>query len=329
MDSSKNKPLTYCFGPVPSRRLGLSLGVDILPHKVCNLDCIYCELGPTLQKTCKKDRYRPIEPIQEELEGLLKRGIHFDTLTITASGEPTLHEDLGRLVSFAKDVLKIGRLALLTNATLLSDPDVRNAVAQTDILLPSLDAARETSFRRVNRPCQELSIQRIIQGLHDLQLEYKGSMWLEVLLVKGINDAPEDIDALKQAVNFIQPAKVQLNTVNRPPAVEWAKPLSLQELQAIQGALGGNTEIIADFRIKERGPAVWTAGDISAMLTRRPMDIHALMSVTQLDSKTLKDMLQDMEDTGMLQRRILEGKTFYFISNSAELPRRPVDASQQ
>ncbi len=316
MDSSKNKPLKYCFGPVPSRRLGLSLGVDILPHKVCNLDCIYCELGPTLQKTCKKDRYRPIEPIQEELAGLLKNGIHFDTLTITASGEPTLHEDLGSLVSFAKDVLKIGRLALLTNATLLSDPEVRKAVAQTDILLPSLDAARETSFRRVNRPCQELSIQHIIQGLHHLQNEYRGSMWLEVLLVKGINDTPEDIETLRQAIHFIQPAKVQLNTVNRPPAVEWAKPLSMQELQVIQRELGGNTEIIADFRIKERGPAVWTEGDISAMLSRRPMDMQALIWVTQLDSKTLKDMLQHMEDTGRLQCRILEGKTFYFISTS-------------
>lgn len=316
MDSSKNKPLKYCFGPVPSRRLGLSLGVDILPHKVCNLDCIYCELGPTLQKTCKKDRYRPIEPIQEELVKLLKRELHFDTLTITASGEPTLHEDLGELVSFAKDVLKIKRLALLTNATLLSDPEVRKAVAQTDILLPSLDAARETSFRQVNRPCQELSIQRIIQGLHDLQSEYKGSMWLEVLLVKGINDTPEDIDALRQAIHFIQPSKVQLNTVNRPPAVEWAKPLSLQELQVIQRELGGNTEIIADFRIKERGPAVWTEDDISAMLTRRPMDMQALMSVTQLNTKTLKDMLQHIENTGTLQYRILEGKTFYFISTS-------------
>lgn len=316
MDSSKNKPLKYCFGPVPSRRLGLSLGVDILPHKVCNLDCIYCELGPTLQKTCKKDRYRPIEPIQEELAGLLERGVHFDTLTITASGEPTLHSDLGRLVSFAKDVLHVSRLALLTNATLLSDPDVQHAVSRVDILLPSLDAARETSFRRVNRPCQELSASRIIQGLQDLQSKYRGSMWLEVLLVKGINDAPEDITALKQAIEFIQPAKVQLNTVNRPPAVEWAKPLSLQELQAIQGTLGGNTEIIADFRIKERRPAVWTEDDISAMLSRRPMDMQALLSVTQLDSKKLAEMLQRMEDTGMLQRRILEGKTFYFISTS-------------
>lgn len=328
MDSSKNKPLTYCFGPVPSRRLGLSLGVDILPHKVCNLDCIYCELGPTLQKTCKKDRYRPIEPIQEELAKLLEKGVCFDTLTITASGEPTLHADLGRLVSFAKDVLKIGRLALLTNATLLSDPEVRNAVSQTDILLPSLDAARETSFRKVNRPCQELSIQRIIQGLHDMQCEYRGSMWLEVLLVKGINDAPEDIDALKQAINFIQPEKVQLNTVNRPPAVKWAEPLSLQELQAIQGALGGNTEIIADFRIKERGSAVWTEADISAMLSRRPMDLQALITVTQLDSKTLKDMLQRMETTDILQRRTLKGKTFYFISTSAKLPRHSMDASK-
>ncbi|MEZ0328257.1 MAG: radical SAM protein [Dissulfuribacterales bacterium] len=320
MDSSKNKPLKYCFGPVPSRRLGLSLGVDILPHKFCNLDCIYCELGPTLQKTCKKDRYRPIEPIQEELAELLARDVHFDTLTITASGEPTLHSDLGLLVSFAKDVLKIGRLALLTNATLLNDPDVQHAVSRVDILLPSLDAARETSFRRINRPCQELSASQIIHGLQDLQGKYRGSMWLEVLLVKGINDAPEDIDALRQAITSIQPAKVQLNTVNRPPAVEWAKPLSLQELQAIQGFLGGNTEIIADFRIKERGPVVWTEDDISAMLTRRPMDMQALLSVTQLDSKKLKEILQHMEDTGRLQRRFLEGKTFYFISTSKAAP---------
>lgn len=313
MDSAKNKPLTYCFGPVPSRRLGLSLGVDILPHKICNLDCIYCELGPTLKKTCRKDHYRPIEPIKAELIEVIERGIDFDTLTITASGEPTLHADLGQLMAFAKNELKIKRLALLTNATLFEDPDVQHAVLYADILLPSLDAARETSFRKVNRPCQGLSVERIINGLYDLKRRYRGSMWLEILLVKGINDAPEDIDALKQAISRIQPTKVQLNTVNRPPAVEWAKPLSLEELKAIQKGLGGNTEIIADFRIKERRPAIWTENDIMAMLARRPMDLDALMAATQLEVDQLLGLLQKMEKTYMIDQRILQGKTFYFV----------------
>ena len=175
----------YLFGPVLSRRLGLSMGVDLLKYKTCNLDCVYCELGHTDCLTTCRDRFVPRQKVLKEIE--LRRGEPFDHLTFAGSGEPTLSLDLGEIVAQAKKIVD-SPVAVITNSTLLSNPAVRKEVAAADVVLPSLDAASQTAFQAINRPSPGLYAKDMIQGLKDFRKEFSGEIWLEVMLVRGIND---------------------------------------------------------------------------------------------------------------------------------------------
>ncbi len=203
----------YLFGPVLSRRLGLSMGVDLLRYKTCNLDCIYCELGRTKCLTRFRDRFVPPKMVLQEIQA--RRGEPFDHLTFAGSGEPTLSLDLGKIVAGAKEIVE-SPVAVITNSTLLTSPAVRREVAAADIVLPSLDAASAGAFQAINRPAAGLRIEDIIQGLRDFRKEFSGEIWLEVMLVKGIND--RDAELIARAAESTGPDRIQLNTVVRTPA---------------------------------------------------------------------------------------------------------------
>ncbi len=302
----------FCFGPVPSRRLGRSLGIDILPKKTCNLNCIYCEIGEGTNYVTSPNEYYPVNEIIQEIDSIIESNIPFDILTFTASGEPTLYSKLGELILFAKKKTP-KPVAALTNATLFHLEEVRNQLSNADILLPSLDAAREETFRKLNRPAASVILKDIISGLKEIRKSFKGLIWLEVLLVKGINDSEEEIQALKKVIDEINPHKIQLNTIVRPPAVIWAKPVSMERLHEIRDYLGYNAEIIVDFRPKSiilRDDI--KANDILEVLKRRPMRFYDIESIFALDKHKLMSILDELSDNKKIDSRIHNNEVFYF-----------------
>lgn len=308
----QEKVKRFCFGPVPSRRLGRSLGIDILPKKTCNLNCIYCEIGEGTDFVTTPYEYYPVNKIIQEIDSIIESNIPFDTLTFTASGEPTLHSRLGELISYAKKKT-LKPVAVLTNSTLFHLKEVREQLLNADILLPSLDAANEETFRKVNRPAKNIILKNIITGLKDIKKIFKGLIWLEILLVKDINDSKEEIKALKKIIDKINPHKIQLNTIVRPPAVLWAKPVKMEKLNEIKDYLGNNAEVIVDFRQKSitlRDDV--KANDILEVLIRRPMRFYDLEMIFTLDKHKLMSILDELSERKKIISKIHNNEVFYF-----------------
>ncbi|MDH3328783.1 MAG: radical SAM protein [Desulfobulbaceae bacterium] len=227
--------MNHIFGPVNSRRLGRSLGIDILPRKICNFDCIYCEVGPTTQLVCERQEYVPTESIIAEVEEYFADptvSSRIDVVTVTASGEPTLHSGLGRIIRFLKE--RTGKpVAVLTNGTNLGDKEVAAALSQADVVIPSLDTVLSTSFRKLNRPAKCVDLDEMIEGLIQFTNGYEGELWLEILLARGFNDSKEDIEALMEVIRRMKLSRVQLNTVARPPHEKFALPVEQDRLKEI------------------------------------------------------------------------------------------------
>ncbi|MFZ8832147.1 MAG: radical SAM protein [Thermodesulfobacteriaceae bacterium] len=302
------------FGPVLSRRLGRSLGIDLVFRKVCNMDCLYCEVGRTTHHTSERKPYIPLEEIREAFEQAKEIADTYDVLTITGSGEPTLNIHFEEVVHLAKKLID-KPIAVLTNSTFVHERSVREALAQVDFVLASLDSAREKSFRLVNRPVADVKLDLIIEGLSALRQEMKGELWLEILFVKGLNDTPEDISALKSAIDYIKPHRVQLNTVVRPPAYPMARPLSLEELEAIKQRLSGKAEIIS---LEKRGTILekpLTIAELSECLinylSRRPADLEELAFVFGEAKDNLLSVLNKLQDEGKVTKVHHEGKVYF------------------
>ena len=306
--------MKFTFGPVNSRRLGLSLGVDLLVKKTCSFNCIYCEIGASPIITCKRSEYTPTADIIAEIDSVLRDQSNskpIDVITITGSGEPTLHSGLGKIIHHIKRSTDLP-IAVLTNGSLLHRAEVREDLLEADIVIPSLDAARENSFRKINRPASCNSLQDIIDGLAVFSHEFKGRIWLEILVVKGLNDGPEDIAALQQAVRRIRPERVQLNTVARPPLEEWAAPVSQKELQQIAEMLPGKVEIIADFSQKrpEKSRSA-NESELLEILQRRPCTSSDIREALSLDRDFVETALENLVQSGKATFVNHQGKKYY------------------
>ncbi len=226
----------HLFGPVVSRRLGISLGVDVVAYKYCSLNCVYCEVSKTTHLTLKRKSFFDVNEITAELDDFLATNPALDYITFSGAGEPTLNRDLGEIVSYIKFHYPTYKLALITNSTLLNNPQLLSEILPCDLIVPSLDAVSEDVFKQVNRPIDKLTAQDIIQGLMTLRKAYPGQIWLEIFIVPGINDHLEEIELLRAAVEQIKPDKVQINSLDRPGAEEWVEPaiyLALEEIRAI------------------------------------------------------------------------------------------------
>jgi wyosine [tRNA(Phe)-imidazoG37] synthetase (radical SAM superfamily) len=208
----------HLFGPVYSRRLGRSLGVDLLPHKTCSLDCVYCERGATTHLTTSRAEFAPVEAIIAELDKYLGPRPDLDAITFSGSGEPTLYAGLGRIIQHLKTKHPRYRVVILTNGTLFSKPEVRREVLQADLVVPSLDGATPESFQAINRPAHGITVEQIVEGLVALRSEYQGSLVLEVFVVPGVNDTNREVEALQAAAERIRPDAIQLNRLERPSA---------------------------------------------------------------------------------------------------------------
>jgi wyosine [tRNA(Phe)-imidazoG37] synthetase (radical SAM superfamily) len=291
MSRPARTPASTVYGPVPSRRLGYSLGVDLFPSKACSFDCVYCQLGKGGKKTAARKTYVPARRVLADLKKALAKGQRIDHITLSGSGEPTLHSGLGRLIRDIKKMTKIP-VAVLTNASLLSLKEVRDDLRAADVVVPSLDAALAPVWRRVNRPLPSLDLDEIIDGLEAFRKSYKKQVWLEVMLVKGLNDGPGNIEALKKAISRVKPDKVQLNTVTRPPAERSAAALSPGELEDVRRRLGGRAEVIVDFRGKKQSASSRRLKEVlHGLIRRRPVTLEDMASSLGQSRDAVRELL--------------------------------------
>ena len=310
--------MSHLFGPVPSRRLGRSLGVDLVPRKTCPYDCIYCEVGPTTRKTITRLDYQADE-IMAELAAYLHQGPPpLDYITLAGSGEPTLNLGLGRIIRHLK-ALTGTPVAVLTNGALLYLPEVRDELKAADLVLPSLDAAREESFRAINRPLPDYPLSRLIEGLEAFRREYAGQIWLEILLLQGLNDSEADLEALRRALKPLAPDKVQLNTAVRPGVEDYARALTQEEMAAIAGYLGDEVEVevIASFSGRAKPAAVCDDAVLVEMLARRPMTAADLAKVCGLPLAEVRQRLLHLCETGQVAGHSYCDQEFYRQASEA------------
>ncbi|UCD84805.1 MAG: radical SAM protein [Deltaproteobacteria bacterium] len=310
--------MKYIFGPVPSRRLGNSLGVDLIPFKTCSFDCIYCQLGKTNNKTISRKEYIPVNTIISELKKVLTSVKPIDYLTISGSGEPTLNSRIGKIIREIKKITALP-VAVLTNSSLLSQENVREKLKKADLLIPSLDSAIQSTFEQINRPFKGLRIEQIINGIKLFSKDFQGNMFLEIMLVKGINDSTAEIKRLAEAVREINPDKVQLNTIVRPPAERTAKPLTETELNSIKDLIGERVEIVSKQTIRQVSTIMMeTESEIIKIVCRRPTTLSDLSNSLGIKPAETAKYIDALTQKGLIEYK-LHGKEIFYQAYRREI----------
>jgi wyosine [tRNA(Phe)-imidazoG37] synthetase (radical SAM superfamily) len=311
LKSTMSHQRKYTFGPVPSRRLGLSLGVDVIPKKLCSLDCVYCEVGVTDKRGLARKEYLPAGEILAEVKEVITEYPNLDHITISGSGEPTLNSKIGDIIRGIKQMSTVP-VAVLTNGTLLDNPDVRRDLMDADIVSPSLDAVSADVFEKVDRPNPKLRIDTIIEGIKAFRHEYKGRMWIEILFVKGMNDHDEEVFKMKQVLDELQPEKVHLNTVIRPPAYAVAQPVEESRLQEIQKILGNRSEIVGIFKETQKRQEHTIDGQaILALLQRRAMTVRQMTESMAMRRDEMMTSLSQLLQEKLIKSYIYNGEEYY------------------
>ncbi len=297
------------FGPVPSRRLGRSLGVDLIPFKTCTFDCVYCQLGRTTRKTAEREEWVPTEEVLEDVRA--KLDAEPDYITLSGSGEPTLHARFGEILDAIKDMTSVPT-AVLTNSSLMTSPDVRSALASADLIVPSLDAPDPAIFEKVNRPHPSVRFQSMVESLIEFSKGFKGEIWLEIFLLEGMNTAPEAVEAMAAIARRIGPDRIQLNTVSRPPAEAFAKPVPFEAMQAIARRFGDRAEVVADFRgVHERLEFTARREDVLSMLQRRPCTVEDLASGLAMHVNEVVKYVEELSAEGKISAEDAGGKPYW------------------
>lgn len=307
----------HLFGPVPSRRLGSSLGVDLVPFKTCSLDCIYCECGKTTRLTTERKEYISTSLVKTELDQYLAARPALDYITFAGSGEPTLNREIGSVVAHIKNNYPHYKICLLTNGTLFTVPEVRSAVSQLDLIIPSLDAAREKTFQAVNRPHESLSCAAMIDGLIRLRNAFRGEIIMEVFIVPGLNDCEEELEALKNALDSIKPDRIQLGTLDRPGTEEWVEAATEEKMLEIATYLDG-AEIIGELRERQKISSFNQSHSrqILQTLRRRPCTLKDLEEILDLRPAELQKYLNELLDSNKITAERKKRGLFFMIKKS-------------
>jgi len=290
--------------------LGRSLGVDLIPRKTCPYDCLYCEVGPTTQQTLERLEHQTEGIIQELQQYLSRPEAELDFITLAGSGEPTLNLGLARIIAAVKE-LTATPVAVLTNGALLHLAEVRRELAGADVILPSLDAAREETWRAINRPLPELSLAQMIEGLEALRREYRAPIWLEIMILKGLNDTEKELEALRRVIRRVAPDKVQLNTAVRPVVDDLAQPLNLEEMESIAGFLGAGAEVIASSARPACAETAVSDARFLEMLSRRPMTAADVAQVLGLPLDLVQQRLKRLCESGLIDHSLYQEQGFY------------------
>jgi wyosine [tRNA(Phe)-imidazoG37] synthetase (radical SAM superfamily) len=301
----------YVFGPVPSRRLGRSLGVDLVRFKTCSYDCVYCQLGPTICRTLDCRQRVPVKDVLTQVQEALAADPAADFVTLAGSGEPTLNSDCAAVIAGIKRITDIP-VAILTNGSLLWRPTVRTALMEADLVIPSLDAGDAATFRAVNRPHAQLDFDQMVDGLVVFRQEFSKPVWLEVFLAEGINSQEEQVRAIAHHAARIRPDKVQLNTVARPPAEPGVKGLSELALQQCAAVFEGPVEVIADYTAALCSPRQQAdENTVLAMIRRRPCTVQDISAALGLHANEVIKHLGHLRRQDRLTCTSIAGHEYY------------------
>jgi wyosine [tRNA(Phe)-imidazoG37] synthetase (radical SAM superfamily) len=308
----ESKSLVY--GPVPSRRLGQSLGVDPIPFKTCNYNCVYCQLGRTKPLSReRRDFYPPLQILAQAREALgSHRPSEVDYATFVGQGEPTLCASLGRLIREIKAMTDVP-VAVITNGSLLYRADVREELATADVVMPSLDAADQATFRRINRPWPRLRIDKIIEGMAAFRKMSEGQLWIEVMLVKGLNDGEQTLLHLRDALDRIRPDNVQINVPIRPPAETWVEVPDDEAIERAVAILGEAADLVAPYEgTFDLSGSVGIADAVEAIIRRHPMRERRLVeTLSRFVPGDVSATLAKLERSGRARRRVYRNETFW------------------
>lgn len=302
--------MSRVFGPVPSRRLGLSLGIDLIPPKTCSFDCIYCQVGKTTDRIMEPASFVSVPQVIDELRDVLSKTPP-DVITLSGSGEPTLNTDIGNVIHEIKKLTSIP-LTLLTNGSLLWKQEIREKIKDVDILIPTLSTVYEDTFKKIHRPHPGLKLADIIRGQKEIRKEYKNSLFLEVVFLSGLNDTEKEITGISEVIKDIQPDKVQLNTVVRPPSDPSAMSISNERLEEIKEYLGGNTEIIAGKPLKSRENIFDSKVEhLMEMVKRRPVTADDISKALNIKKDETERLVKGLKIKGRIQEQGHGESVFY------------------
>jgi len=312
----RNIVYKYLFGPVPSRRLGMSLGVDLVPRKVCSLDCVYCEVGKTTKLTLERKEYILFNRVIKELSHYFENNPDPDYITFSGSGEPTLNSRIGDVLKFIKQNKPAVPIAILTNGTLLSDPKVREEIKKADVVLPSLDAATTTIFNKINRPVPEIDIKKYIQGLIDFRKEFNGKIWLEIFILPEYNFEETELKKLEQKITKINPDSIQLNTLDRPGTVANLHSATRKDLEELVSLWNfKNIEIISAASQRKNIQSYRSDAETAILetISRRPCTIEDLMNILGIHISEINKYLDVLEEEKRIETVRQERGVFYQI----------------
>jgi len=308
--------MEYVFGPVPSRRLGMSLGVDLIPYKTCSYNCVYCELGKTTKKTIIRKEYVSKDLILTQLaEYLTLLNSPPSYITISGSGEPTLNSKIGGIIDEIKRITTIP-VAVITNGSLFFMDQVKEDLLKADIVLPSLDAVSTLVFKHINRPEPSLDINEIIKGLIDFRKGFSGKIWLEILFCRVLNDDHAEVERIREKIEDIKPDKIQLNTVVRPSTEDFAYPLSEKQLVSIKEILGARAELISDIVPSEKGITFANKEEkILNLISRRPCTCDDLCMALGLHYNEALKYLDKLLKEGGVHYTLHNHRGYYHVKN--------------
>ncbi len=318
----------HLFGPVPSRRLGRSLGVDLTPYKTCTLDCVFCQLGRTTRKTATRQEYVPTGEVIEELDGWLREDGEADHITLSGSGEPTLHERLGKVLAFVRERTRIPSV-LLTNGTLLHLPEVRDAASRAHVVKVSLSAWDDASFEQVNRPHASLTFDGLVEGQKAFRRQFQGAIWMEVFLVAGLNDARDRVRRISALASEIAPDRIQLNTAVRPPAESFAGPLPRERIASLCPLFRPEAEVIAEVNLERDREARVHKETILSMLQRRPCTAEQIARTFGMHPNEVSKYLGNLLRTGRVRQERMQQDTYYTAARSHGPEAEPTNLDSQ
>jgi wyosine [tRNA(Phe)-imidazoG37] synthetase (radical SAM superfamily) len=302
----------HIFGPVPSRRLGRSLGVDLVPYKTCSYDCIYCQLGRTTHLTVERKEWFPLDDIVDELKG--KLATRPDWITMSGSGEPTLYSRLGDLIARVRSITDIP-VAVLTNGSLLWQEEVQRELMDAHLVIPSLDAGDQALFSAVNRPHPSISFDLMADGLKTFRDRFRGQYWLEVFILADHTALRAEAGKIAACAGRIAPDRIQLNTVTRPPAEDYAAPVDRHRLEELSALFTPRAEVIADFRGVHGAPEFSATRDtVLDLLRRRPCTLDDIAGGLGIHLNEVVKYVEDLLGRGLIDRVLLKGRTCFRAS---------------
>ena len=312
--------MKYLFGPVPSRRFGRSLGVDLTPYKTCCFDCVFCQLGRTTRKTVERREYVPTKEVLSELDRWLAGGGRADVITLSGSGEPTLHSEFGEVLDFIRTHTAIASV-VLTNGALLHLPEVRAAASLADMVKTSLSAWDQHSFEWVNRPHEQLRFEQVLEGQKIFRTEFSGKLYLEVFAVGGMNAMASSMGKIADLAEEISPDRIQLNTAVRPPAEDFVEAVSPERLAALCPLFRPPAEVIAEFDEKIDAKIQLNTEALLSMLRRRPCTSEQIAKGFGMHVNEVSKYLGSLLRTGRIQAIRKNGSVYYAIADKTSATR--------